>query len=113
MKYIVTINGNIDNECPCEGANLAHEPYWDTRTCSEEYYNDNIAVHDGGTWLSQGTRHHETENGWIRRQLGTFPEWTINIDTMEEMTSFIEKNGPVTITPAERPKLWEIEINEE
>lgn len=96
MKYIVTRTSSFGNK-PCRKAFKAYHEKWHTRTCTEEYFNEHFSKNEG-IWRENGKNHHITKEGYIKRQEEDQLLWTIEINTLEELNSFIKKYGEVVIT---------------
>jgi hypothetical protein len=90
-SYTTTTN----SEKPCDEAIKRLFPRFDVRTCTEDYYN--IRHANGKPWKSIGTNHLILANGYIQRQLEDTEEWSIEINTLEELNAFSLKYGNLII----------------
>mgnify|MGYP003516151652 CR=1 FL=1 len=70
-------------------------PRWDTRTCSEEYYDERIA--HAVKWRSQGTNHSVLPNGHIRRQLGMRTETVLEVPTLEALQAVLAQHPSLVV----------------
>ena len=107
MKYKVTRTGRSGLR-PCEEAQLEDYIDVDVRTNNDPkkvpaYYGDDT------WWYSKGTNHRLVK-GQICRDF-VRKGYFIDIDTIDELMSFIDRHGQVVIFMyQEDPDIWEIEI---
>ncbi len=110
MKYIVSRTSAYGEEKPCEEAFKHPYENWHTRTCNEEEFNKLFSDREG-LWRSKGRNHTVTDKGYITRQQDDTMEWTIEINSLEELNAFASKYGELVISPdAYSSKSPEIEI---
>ena len=110
MKYIIKRTSVWNEEKPCDEAFKHPHEKWHTRTCTEEEFNKRFSSMEG-LWRDKGTNHSITEKGWITRQEPDTMEWTIEINSLEELNAFADKYGQLVVSPeAYSSKSPEIEI---
>lgn len=112
MKYIVERTSDMNNKIPpCEGVYKGKAEYIQTRTCSENYFNEHHSEREG-LWRDHGFDHKETENGWITRRMEDVDVWFIDLNTMDDLMKFIENNGGSVVIEKywQNEKDWCIEI---
>lgn len=100
MKFIVerASRGGCDGkQMPCEGAYLGSIIHVETRTLHTPEEFDAKFSHFEGKWISVGTNHRINKDGWITRDKGTVMVWFIEINTIDELIEFCNKNGDVVI----------------
>ena len=84
-------------QTPCDGAYLGSIIRVETRTLhTPEEFDDKFSKFEG-KWISIGTNHRINKNGWITRDRGTVMVWFIEINTIDELIEFCNKNGDVVI----------------
>ena len=94
------------NEKPCEEAVMIELPNWQTRTCSEEEYNERFSKNEGWLWREKGTNHQTTEEGYIKRMDGMRDCWVIDVGSIDKLVELSKKYGELIIDGDE----MEIEI---
>ena len=111
MIFVVSRVSDCSDDAPCEEAKLRNIVYVETRTlCSPEEFDAKFSKSEG-KWLSVGTNHRLNDKGFITRDNGFVPAWTIEINTLEELITFNEKYGNIVITEHYRNRAYkEIEI---
>lgn len=105
MKYVVTrVSGFWKNGAPCKGAYKDDFIRQDVRTVDSP---DKIP--DGHSWHTQGFNHRVVD-GYITRDFKD-TEWFVDINTLEELTKFVDKNGRVIIEEhMSNPDYYELTI---
>jgi hypothetical protein len=103
MKYQVKRVSTGKDVSPCEGAYLETHENWDVRDVSEEQFNERYSRGNGGLWKEVG-KNHTVIYGYIARQMEDEEIWVIDINTLEELMAFIDKNGTIIIEH-ERPNI--------
>lgn len=96
MIYIIKRTSTYDETQPCEEAIQRTFEYWHTRTCSEDEFNEKFSQREGA-WRSKGKNHTITDQGYITRQENDVMKWSIEINTLDELHSFISKYGQIII----------------
>ncbi len=86
-------------------------PRWDTRTCSEEYYDERIA--HAVKWRSQGTNHSVLPNGHIRRQLGMRTETVLEVPTLEALQAVLAQHPSLVVRYDENDGRLHLRIEDE
>lgn len=78
---------------PCDEAFQVTVINTDTRNCDDP---KKIPVNKGtnGDWYERGTN-HRTENGNIKRDLGTITEWAVELD---DVMIFVDKYGDCVVS---------------
>lgn len=104
------LEGNSIPKQPHKKAWLKAIARYDTRTCSEEYYNAHIKGKKNALWKAEGTNHTVTKSGGIRRKMGTEKVWVIAFATLEDLIKFVSNNGECIISPKSYNNLPSIEI---
>ena len=94
MIYKVTKTSDWQNKKPCAGAVKRPFENWETRTCTEKYFDRHFGENEG-LWRSQYKNHRIDSEGYIERQRPDEMLWSIEINTLEELQSFIEKYGRI------------------
>ena len=75
---------------------LKHES-WQTRSCTEEYFNINFSGKEG-LWRSKGTNHIKVEGDkWISRRVDDAEKWSIEINTLEELMALVRDHGDIIV----------------
>ena len=97
MKYIVKRTSLWNKGKPCEEAFKHPHEQWHTRTCTEDEFNERFSLKEG-LWRDKGTNHSITEEGWITRQEPDTMEWTVEINSLEELNDFANKHGQLIIS---------------
>ena len=92
MKFEITRTSGDENK-PCEEAREEFVEHWQTRTCTEEYFNQKY-----GKWREKGKNHKIDKDGNITRQVEDQIAWTIEINSLDELISLYEKYGDIIIT---------------
>ena len=94
VKFVIISN---DAECPYEGAKREVIPRTESRyvLSAEEF--DKLYGKTEGSWFSVGSNHRVGRDGYIIRDIGTRDVWTIAINSLEELMSFIAKYGAVVV----------------
>lgn len=95
MKFIVDRTSSWHNEKPCKEAKRQSFTYLDHRTCKtlkEARESGRIPE-----FFESGTNHRE-EDGMIVRDIGKIKYYTIELNSMDELTQFIDKYGEVVIS---------------
>jgi hypothetical protein len=95
MKFIIS-RARGGKGKPHEDAFLSEHEVWDTRYCSEEFFNTDLA-RNGRLWRSQGTKHKVTGNGHISRMTGKKELWTIEIPTLDDLVKFMKQNERIIL----------------
>lgn len=83
-----------DDTPPCEWAVKKFFPYWHTRTCTEEYFNEKHSPREW-LWRDNWKNHTIDEEWYITRQEEDREYWTIEINSLEELEKFVEKYGRI------------------
>lgn len=96
MIYTIKRTSNYNNKKPCKEAKKRTFEEWHTRTCNEAEFDKRFSEREG-LWRSKGKNHSITREGYITRQEGFQKRWSVEINTIEELNSFIEKNGRIII----------------
>ncbi len=96
MIYTVSRTSLWNDERPCEEAVERPFEVWDKRKWSEERFDCEYGAHQG-VWRSKGRNHKITEEGYIARQLDDKISWSVEINNLEELSTFTEKYGRVII----------------
>ncbi len=98
MIYSIIRTSNwMDETPPIDKAFIANHECWQTRTCTEEYFNKHFSYREG-LWKSKGTNHKEVEGGkWISRQEEDVEKWSIEINTLEELMAIVKEHGDIII----------------
>jgi len=123
MKFKITRTSGIYDEKPHKNAKLKQVPEWMIRTCTEDYYNKHYGKSEG-LWRSKGKNHTIMENGYIKRQVGYKNIWIIEINKLEEIKDFIDKehikqrtlsndtmgNGELVLGHSDRDKIYTLEF---
>jgi hypothetical protein len=99
MKYKVSIVSGYNFERPCKEAFESFCECWHTRCCTEEYFDLKFSESEG-TWRSKGANHKITADGYITRQHENIAEWCVEINTLEELNTFIATYGDICIFPS-------------
>lgn len=94
MKFVIITHGG---ECPCDGAKRGTIPKTETRLLRSAEEFDKRYSKDEGVWFSVGSNHRIGKDGCIRRDIGTRNVWTIEINSLEELMSFIAKYGAIVV----------------
>jgi hypothetical protein len=98
MKFKITRTSEWNEKSPCEEAKQGMGKVYDERTCTEEYFDLNLAKHYNGLkWKERGSEHTVLPNGNIKRRLEDSPYWTIEINTLEELIALSEKYGEIIL----------------
>lgn len=108
MEYIVTRTSGW-NEKPCENAFMGTCEMWQTRTCTEEEFNERFSSGEG-LWRSKGTNHHINNEGFVVRKLEDQEVWKIKIDTLEDLNEFKMQEGELILSYDSSAKSLKIEI---
>lgn len=95
MIYIVSRTSEDYMTKPCDEAVLRTFEQWDTRACTEEYFNTSFVSTSEGLWRSKGKNHKLNKLGQITRQVEDEEYWSIEINTIDELNNFVEKYGPI------------------
>ena len=95
-------------EKPCDEAFGYPHERWHIRACSEEEYNRLFSEQEG-LWRSKGKNHGITEKGRIIRQEEDIVDWTVEINSLDELNAFAEKYGELVISIEPHGSPW-IEI---
>jgi len=95
MKFVIERTSDHTNKRPHKKAKLEKVACWDIRTCTEEYFNENH--NENGLWRDSGKNHRIIKNGDIARRMKDKDAWTININTLKELKSFIDKEGSIIL----------------
>lgn len=107
MRFLVRRTSDWGDSKPCDEAIPTKYIYYDRRTVDApeklRYHN---AVED---WYSRG-ENHRVENGWIVRDIHKDNGWSVDINSIEDMSRFVERNGCVVLTEAYGCDFPEIEI---
>lgn len=92
MLFQITRTSMWDDEKPHEKCMPITLINVDQRTFkSPEEYDKRLAKMDGN-WFSKGSNHRITEKG-IARDMGPYPAWGIEINSLEELMNFKEIVG--------------------
>lgn len=85
------------DEKPCEESYRSMHAHWEVRTCTEEAFDRKFSDREG-TWRSRGISHSECHEGKhiCRRMLGR-EEWTVSLNSLEELLMFSRKYGQLVI----------------
>ncbi len=111
MEFLINRTSTY-NEKPCNDATKKRFIFIDRRTVKT------LAEARQSLWgeeyFSGGTNHRE-ENGMVARDLEPIEQWTISINTLEDLIKFISKQGPIIISEETSCKgvTHEIEIYDE
>lgn len=93
MKYIITRASDWNDKQPCDNAIQEDVLCIDERTVDDPMKNPHI----GEKWYSDfGYFNHRVENGHIKRDYYR-KVWTMEINTLEELHKFMEKEGEIII----------------
>lgn len=105
MKYQITTSSSWgdEDESPWKTAKKEPFPRYDTRTCTEEYYNEHLTRHDGKKWREVGTDHTVLPDGNIRRTMEDENVWVVEINTLEELMKLQEECGHSIIISSRNP----------
>lgn len=106
MKFMVkrTSNCFCDNVSPCETAKQEPCIIVDERNVDDPIKNKYIAE----DWYLRG-ENHRVENGHIKRDLKDI-QFFIEIESLDELVSFVNKNGSIVIEQSDDPSFLRIEI---
>lgn len=98
MKFVVSRTSQWGDEiAPCEEAKRDSIVRVETRSClSPEEFDERFAQREG-KWLSVGTNHRVNEKGYITRDNGMIDVWSIELNNLEEIASFVDKYGEIVI----------------
>lgn len=114
MKMIIDRTSNNDDKAPCEEAYKSMVEIWDTRKCTEDYFNKNLSSSGEGEWKSKGTKHKITNEGYITRLIGHELVWWVDIKSLSHLLSFVKKYGEIIILKDNQNKsdkeLFKLEI---
>lgn len=94
MIYVLRRTSVFDDK-PCDEAIKRSFENWSSRSCTEEYFNQCFSASEG-LWRSKG-KNHSLIDGGITRQNDNVEKWSIEINTLEELTAFIDKYGSIVI----------------
>jgi hypothetical protein len=97
MKFTVTRTSMFGEGSPCDESKSGLFEQWRVRTCTEKYFNNHYAKHEG-TWLSKGRNHCVNSEGEICRQVEDERLWYIEVDTLRELMDFCSTYGDVVIS---------------
>ena len=93
MRFIVKRTSIWDEEKqPCPEAAQTEAPLYEVRTCSEIAFNATHAKREG-LWRSCGTNHTVLPNGYIRREKGVQPAWSVELGDLPALMAFVAKYG--------------------
>ena len=112
MIYIVSKTSQYGQDYPPFENSFKHKhENWQTRSCTEEYFDKNHSAREG-SWRSNGKNHKTCNEGkWITRQHPDVDLWSIEINSLEELLRFIEDNGRIIIGQSnDNGGVMEIEI---
>ena len=109
MRFVVSRTSLYGDGKPCDEATAGTIDRWDTRTCSEAEFNrkqlgrdirmrGDAEVEGSSDWRDEGTDHKSLPNGYITRNVGPEPVWFIEIDSLDELIAFQEKQGDLVLT---------------
>jgi hypothetical protein len=92
MKMLCTRTSEWHDKSPCEEAELYSYVYVDRRATDDP---DQLS---GGRdfWFARG-RNHRVENGHLARDLHDVNEWTVDIESLEDLLNFCSKHGELVI----------------
>lgn len=112
MKFKVertSLHGKCEK--PCEGVKLENYDYIERRTYTEKEFNRKFAQSEG-LWRNKGINHTNYERGIKRTFTNAKNGWFIELNTLEELISFIEKVGEEVIIQkcCYNTEIFEIEI---
>ena len=96
MIYILKRASEYNEKSPCEEAVLRPFENWQARSCTEEYFDEHYSP-KLGLWRSKGLNHTTTLDGNIIRQMEDVIQWSIEINTIEELHQFVKKYGNIVI----------------
>ncbi len=113
MKIIISRTSDMyGREKPCEEARMGMFPYWSSRACSEEYFDENFSNSEG-LWRSKG-KNHTTVGSHITRQEDDRELWYVDIESFDDLYKLQDKEGELIIKTYKyggpNDKLLEIEI---
>ena len=92
MLFQVTRTSMWEETSPYENCIPIELIHVDQRTFkSPEEYDQRLGK-SYGSWFSQGSNHRITEKG-IARDMGTYPAWGIEINSLEELVNFKKEVG--------------------
>ena len=96
MKYIITRASNWNDNQPCDNTIQEYVLYTDERTVDDPSKIEHRPSRE--TWYSElGYFNHRVENGHIKRDYYR-KEWTMEINTLEELHKFMEKEGEIIVS---------------
>lgn len=96
MIFLISRTSGGYDEKPCQEAKKQPFEYWHTRTCTEKEFNRKFADREG-LWRAKGKNHKTTKQGYITRQEEDQERWSIEIKSLEDLISFIEKYGGLVV----------------
>ncbi len=113
MKFAIRKTSHWGNgEMPYKTAVQEYVPQYDVRTCTEEYYNNNMPRMRGREteprqkWRDTGTEHTVLPNGHISRRM---PQdrliWTIEIESLEQLMALQNEVGSLVISYDNMPSI--------
>lgn len=97
MVFVVERTSLWGDEKPCDEAYRKKFKCWQTRTCSEEEFNNRFSEREG-LWRSKGKNHTVTDKGYITRQIEDQEAWAIKFNNLNELMEFVVKHGQVIIS---------------
>jgi hypothetical protein len=114
MKFIISRTSDqwVDGQkpSPCDEATL------ETTICTESWWMTQEQFdgrYGAGAWLSKGTDHRTIakEGGqYIVRNIGTEPEWSVELGTLTDLVAFLDKYGGQLVLKRRMGGEAEIEI---
>lgn len=121
MKFVIKRTSMWDGK-PCKEAKKITVPHWQTRMCSEEYFDRNFS-HREGLWRSSGSGHRAVkakyENSisghkeWITRREEDRKVWGVEVDSLEALVELVGKYGEIILSRydyADEEVIYKLEI---
>jgi len=104
MKFEISRTSACD-EKPCQEAHMISVPRWQTRTCTEEEFNERFSYNEG-LWRSKGRKHKTVNDGkWISRREKNERAWGIEIGSLAEILTLSEKYGDLIFIGGDMPEI--------
>ena len=97
MKYLIKRTSIWSEEKPCDEAFKHPHENWHTRTCNEDEFDQCFSSREG-LWRSKGRNQTITEEGNITRQEDDTMEWTVEINSLDELNKFSDKYGKLVLS---------------
>lgn len=108
MKFKLTRTSTYEVK-PIEDCKKVYLDYWQIRTLSEDEFNKRFGEREG-LWRSKGKKHKITPEGFIARVLSKETAFIVELNTLEDLTTFTKKYGQLIINDADLTGLPSLEI---